>query len=370
MTNSTTTPVFHKTMPAAQARAEIGGWQQVAGRLQVPALIGHAQRSPREHVVTYEDVFVSGRCQYLLGDLIAIADQDPSTTHRVTAMINAVCDDLITAAATTGRTTTLDQCTPALYQDRIRPGGRVDTWYLQHDPAIAAPHPDALLPLSTLTGYRLTANGTPLHLDVPKAIRTARRALHPGSTWTSAITQGDPTEPNIATSAAGACWLDLEHAGRNTLPGEIANLLWYLLAMGGWLVPVYQPDVYARTLPLHYPPPATPRIEHVDLSPRHRRLDIHYTWPLGPGRHAALTQLLARLAHDLGPAAGLDPARPLTTLAPFLTLRILGVIPPSRLTATDLLLLLAKLAEAQAPQHPAFTRTDPLPALTAPLERP
>ncbi|WP_274919638.1 hypothetical protein [Streptomyces sp. WZ-12] len=110
--------------------------------------------------------------------------------------------------------------------------------------------------------------------------------------WVSALTQGDPTEPNIADSAAGACWLDFEHAGRNILAGEIANFLWYLLALGGWLVPTYQPDVYTRTLSLHLPAAATPTVEHVELSVRHRRLDLHYTWPTGPGRHTALTRLL------------------------------------------------------------------------------
>ncbi|MDR3084429.1 MAG: 3-oxoacyl-ACP reductase FabG [Streptomyces sp.] len=162
----------------------------------------------------------------------------------------------------------------------------------------------------------------------------------------------------------GACWLDFEHAGRNTLAGEIANLLWYLLALGGWLVPTCQHDIYNRTLPLHLPPVATPTAEHAELSTQHRRLDLHHTWPTGPGRHTALARLLARITNDLGAAAGLPPDRQLHTLGPFLTLRILGVIPPHLVTPTDLLLLLAKLAQAQHLQdHPPFTHTDPLTGL-------
>ena len=81
--------------------------------------------------------------------------------------------------------------------------------------------------------------------------------------WITAITQGDVTEPNIAEPniTDPACWLDFEHAGRNVLAGDVANLLWYLLGMGGWLVPAYQPEVYARTLRAPVPPVATPFVD-------------------------------------------------------------------------------------------------------------
>ncbi|MEW2373521.1 hypothetical protein AB0940_29765 [Streptomyces sp. NPDC006656] len=69
---------------------------------------------------------------------------------------------------------------------------------------------------------------------------------------------GDPTEPDIVSTASGACWLDFEYAGRNTIAGEIAHLLWYLLALGGWLVPLHQRDAYVRTLRRHLPPLRSP----------------------------------------------------------------------------------------------------------------
>jgi ADP-ribose pyrophosphatase YjhB (NUDIX family) len=71
-----------------------------------------------------------------------------------------------------------------------------------------------------------------------------RSALAGHARWTTVITQGDPTEPNIAEPL---CWLDFEHAGRNALASDVANFLWYLLAMGGWLVAAYQPSTYERT---------------------------------------------------------------------------------------------------------------------------
>lgn len=182
---------------------------------------------------------------------------------------------------------------------------------------------------------------------------------------------GDPTEPNIAAGPGGVCWLDFEYAGRNTLVGEIANLLWYLLALGGWLVPACQHDVYTRPLPLHLPRSPPPTVEFAELSARHRKLDLYYTWRIGPGRHTALTRLLGRLATDLGDAADLLPYRRLHALSPFLVLRVLSVIPSHLLTTSDLLLLLAKIAEAQQLQDDSqFTRTDPTAVLTTPVEAP
>ncbi|MGW0552393.1 hypothetical protein [Streptomyces altiplanensis] len=369
MTTHPAAPHFRKALPIEKATAEEFGWFQVAGRLQVPALLDRTLLDAHTDVITYENVFASGRCRILLGDLISLADHGRADPSEVANLIDVVCDDLIAAAAATGRTLPLSACVPALYADRIRPASRIDTWYL--DPGLTLPdtRTGERIPVASLTGYTATVNDIPLILDVPAAIDAARTALHPDSQWATAVTQGDPTEPNIAASAAGACWLDFEYAGRNALAGEIANLLWYLLALGGWLVPIYQPDVYTRTLPHHLPPVAVPAVEHAELSARHRRLDIHSTWPIGPGRHAALTRLLARLTTDLGDAAALPPDRQLPALTPFLTLRVLGVIPPHLLTTTDLLLLLAKLVQAQhLADNAPFTHTRPLAALTSPAE--
>ncbi|MFI9047343.1 hypothetical protein [Streptomyces sp. NPDC053427] len=360
MNTATTAGPFCKTLPTAKADLEELGWRQIAAQFEVPELLQRSRLDAECDVITYENVFASGRCQLLLGDLIALADHGHTPTEDVAGLIDAICDDLIAAATTSGRTTALSACVPALYADRIRPGGRLDTWYQDLSLTVTDTRTGQRTPLWALTGYTATVNDTPFLLDVPAAINAARGALQPDGQWACAITQGDPTEPNIAASAAGACWLDFEHAGRNTLAGEIANLLWYLLALGGWLVPTYQRDVYHRTLPLHLPQAATPTIEHTELSTRQRRLDLHHTWPVGTGRHTALTRLLARITADLGTAAGLPSGRQLHALGPFLTLRILGVVPPHLLTPVDLLLLMAKLAQAQHLTDPTpFTHTDP-----------
>ncbi|WP_416518534.1 hypothetical protein [Streptomyces achromogenes] len=59
-----------------------------------------------------------------------------------------------------------------------------------------------------LTGYTATLNDAVMPLDVPAAIEGAHATLHPEGRWASAVTQGDATEPDVATSAAGTCWLD------------------------------------------------------------------------------------------------------------------------------------------------------------------
>ncbi|RKE21953.1 hypothetical protein [Streptomyces sp. TLI_171] len=364
--------VFRKRMPRRAATAEEFGWRQLAGRLQAPVLHARVPVGEAHDELLYEDVFASGRARHLLGDLIATADDDPTTVGAVTALVDAVCDDLVAAVATSGRTAALAECVPGLYAERILPGGRIDTWWLDAVLGLTITGGPELPAVRELAGYTVTVNGTRLSLDVPAAIRAARTALAPGGRWSTALTQGDPTEPNIADSTAGgACWLDFEYAGRNIVAGEIANLLWYLLALGGWLVPLHQRDTYIRTLHLHLPPAAVPAIRHAEISTRHRHLDLDYTWPTGPGRRAALTRLLHRLAGDLGAAAHLPPGRELESLQPFLTARILGVIPPALLGDDDLLLVLAKLAEVQSAAD-QFTRTDPLPAALSSslLERP
>lgn len=328
--------VFDKHTTAEAADAEVRGWHHIHELLPVPAFLGH-HTTAQTHVVTFEDVFASGRCQLLLGDLIALADRDPAALPRLLTLIDAICHSLQTAVEATGATASLSRCRPGLYADRIRYGGRLDAWYLHQNLPLALPGSRARLTADRLRHYTLTVNNRPLTVDLPAIIATARHTLTPSSRWTTAITQGDPTEPNIADPL---CWLDFEHAGRNTLPGESAVFLWYLMALGGWLVPRYQHVTYHRTLRLALPPHTTPRIEHCALDHNQRHIALRYTWNAGPGRHAALTRALHHLA---APVGFLHETRA------FLGLRILGVIPPTLLSASDLLLVLVKAAECHDP---------------------
>lgn len=347
--------VFRKTLQPGAAEAEARGWEAVSPHLRVPRLL---YVNDRTHQVMYEDVFANGRCSLLLGDVIGLADLEPAESYRVVALVDAICDDLQAAAAATGCWSSLSTCVPALYQERLRTGGRIGTWYLRNPPMLSLGK-DLAISVRDLAAYDITVNAVPVRLDLLKIVKDARELLAADGRWVTAVTQGDPTEPNIADLL---CWLDFEYAGRNTLAGEIANLLWYLLAMGGWLVPVFQPDVYARTLRLALPPVATPRIEQCDVSTTARRLEITYSWNVGTGRQAALHRLVERIRTDLAVTAGIDPDNFLHQIRGFLATRILGVFGPTALSSSALLLVLAKLAESQTSDLTLsdFIRTTPV----------
>ncbi|MDK0520436.1 hypothetical protein [Streptomyces sp. ML-6] len=133
---STTAGVFHKPVATReQAEAEVKGWARLAPRIAVPVLHGQIALPDRQ-LLAYEDVFATGRCELLLGDVIALAARDPAVRPRLDRLVDGVCADL---RAATGKSVPLAECVPDLYLDRIRPGGRLDRWYLCRDLPLALP---------------------------------------------------------------------------------------------------------------------------------------------------------------------------------------------------------------------------------------
>lgn len=298
--------VFVKTLPAGRAAAELRGYRlALHAGLPVPALNGQITVAGCTEI-HYEDVFATGRCGLLLGDLIALADCEPSQVPLVVELIDDICYCWINAVRRSGRLAQLSACMPSLYLDRIRPGGRIDSWWSDSELH-------------------------PLIEEVRAKLMTSRR-------WVTAVTQGDPTEPNIALPM---CWLDFEYAGRNTIAGEIANLLWYLLALGAYLVPCYQPDVYARTLHL------APKLSSGLL--QSTRTEGAGELRLGPGRAAAVERLLDWIEGDLADTAELPVNEPLLGLRDFLISRMLGVINPLLMNPIDLSWLTNKVREIAHP---------------------
>jgi hypothetical protein len=328
---------FAKPMTPQQADREVRGWAAVAEHLPVPALRNRIQVNAGRHVVVYDDVFATGRCVATLGDLIGAADRDPGRIPALQRLVSEIVADLVRAASDTGTSGSLRDCVGSLYLDRLRPGGRADTWYL---PQARLGSDTSGVHVADLADYDIVANGHVHRVNVPETFATIRTALA-GRHWRTAITQGDPTEPNIAYPL---CWLDFEHAGRNSLAGDVAVLLWYLLGMGGWLVPTYQPDTYRRTLRRPRPPVATPTVDHLDLSHRHRRVSIDYTWRVGAGRRAAITTVETALTGDLGHTITSE-GDVLDHLRPFLATRLLTVIPLTVMNLADALLCAVKLAQ-------------------------
>jgi hypothetical protein len=323
---------FRKVLPAEQARRELVGWQTVADLPPVPRLL-EVQDTGAEREIVYENVFASGRCTALLADLINAADRDPADLPAVRALVGLACDSLLAAAEATRTTSKLNECVTDLHLTRLAPGGRLDRWYTHRKPACALG--GQVLSASELACRRLVANGRELGSAWPVDVPGLRTVLAGQTRWPTAITQGDVTEPNIA---APVCWLDFEHAGRNALASDAATFLWYLLGMGGWLVPGYQPDVYQRTLRNPVPPAASPFVGQISVTPR--RVQINYTWHAGPGRRAALVTLLHPLATDLGTALATN-GDVASTLRPFLAVRILGVISLAQMSGLHALACLA-----------------------------
>ncbi|WP_433501728.1 hypothetical protein ACQP1K_29265 (plasmid) [Sphaerimonospora sp. CA-214678] len=312
---------FRKTMPLKRAHRELEGWRSIRGHLPVAALLGgHAAPGGRRTLI-YEDVFATGRCTRLLADVIADADRDPAQAPAATALVDAICDNWAQAATTTGRTAPIGQCRPGLYAARLAPGGRLDTWYGRMPPIVVD------------TGAATTT------VNLPARLARLRTDLAADRRCPTAVTQGDPTEPNIA---APMRWLDYEHAGRNALAGEAATLLWYLLAMGGWLVPRYKPVTYARTV--HAPgrplPPAVTYL-HVQDGQVHIAAQVR----AGVGRNAAIAALLRRLHGDIGELICGPHRDPLAAMRAWLAVRILGVIPITRMTYPDAAVCLLKLVQ-------------------------
>lgn len=332
---------FRKIVPLGRGGIEVSGWQAVH-HLTTPDFIDW-RRGQSADCVIFEDVFATGRCQYLLGDCITMADHGLISADRASELINGVIQDLARSLAHTGAIAALEQCVPALYTHRRRSGGRLDTWYTPTTPVQIG---QTVVPLRDFQRIRLEINGDSCRLDWAAMVGAVRKKLSPASRWLTAMTQGDPTEPNIAYPLL---WLDFEHAGRNTIAGELANLLWYLLGMGGWLVPRYQPEVYARTLRRPLPPVITPQLAGLAILGESNTIRLTIDWQLGPARTAAIRTLLAAIEHHLAPALEVTASGLLDLLRPFLVMRILTVLPLTKLHSDDALLCLAKLAQLQNP---------------------
>ncbi|MFD5319391.1 hypothetical protein [Streptomyces sp. NPDC127098] len=331
------------TRDPAEARKEIRGHACLAQHYRVPALRGHL-RVPGGHLLAYERL-PGGKDQGLLLDLLN-TDEPTSELHAYMHQLTTAYHDVILATA---RLTDPAHVVRKLYWDRAVAGGRLDAYYGGADFPVA----DGLIdtPVSHLDTYTLLVNGQRLHLHWAATLRWLR--THFGTTepvW-AALTQGDPTDVNLAHPLA---WLDYDTAGTNSIPGEFANFLWYTSALGGWLVPRYNPAAFtdhpatfART------PANTPLIRRAEPNHTTRTIHIDYTPRLSAPRRAAVAaywhQLVQPVAERLWP--GHDLAK---LFRPYVAMRILGVYNLADLNPEDRLVLLARLAETMSPGfHPA-----------------
>jgi hypothetical protein len=337
------------TRDPSEARQEIRGHTCLARHYRVPALHAHL-RVPGGHLLAYERL-PGGTDQGLLLDLLN-ADE-PSSDLRI------YMDQLTTAyrkvILATARPADPTHVVRKLYWDRAAPGGRLDTYYAGNDFLIA----DGLIgiPISRLHTYTLSINGHRHHLDWAATLRWLRAHFATSEPVWAALTQGDPTDVNLAHPLA---WFDYDTAGMNSIPGEFANFLWYASALGGWLVPTYNPTAFAdHPATFANVPTNTPELRRADIDHTTSTIHIDCTPRVSAPRRAAVTaywnQLVQPVADHLWP--GTDLAN---LLRPYLAMRILGVYNLADLTPEDRLVLLARLTEAMSPTFDPTTYFCPL----------
>ncbi|MFJ3536299.1 hypothetical protein ACIPQA_12630 [Streptomyces sp. NPDC090109] len=334
---------------ATEAREEIRGHARLARHYRVPALHTHL-RVPGGHLLAYERL-PGGTDQGLLLDLLN-AGEPSSDLHTYMGQLTAAYNEVILATAWPADPAHVVR---KLYWDRAAPGGRLDMYYAGEDFLIA----DGLIdvPVSRLGTYTLHINGRRHHLDWAATLRWLRAHFATTEPVWAALTQGDPTDVNLAHPLA---WFDYDTAGMNSIPGEFANFLWYASALGGWLVPTYNPAAFAdHPATFAHAPANTPELRRADIDPTTSTIHVDYAPRLSAPRRAAVTtywnQLVQPVADRLWPGEDLA-----NLLRPYLAMRILGVYNLADLTSEDRLVLLARLAEAMSPAFDPTTYFCPL----------
>ncbi|MYY12652.1 hypothetical protein GT204_28100 [Streptomyces sp. SID4919] len=337
------------TRDPAEAREEIRGHARLARHYRVPALHAHL-RVPGGHLLAYERL-PGGTDQGLLLDFFN-TDKPSGDLHTYLDQLTTTYREVI---LTTAWSTDPAHVVRKLYWDRAAPGGRLDAYYAGKDFLVA----DSLIdvPVSRLDTYTLSVNGRRHRLDWAAALRWLRAHFATAEPVWAALTQGDPTDVNLAQPLA---WFDYDTAGTNSIPGEFANFLWYASALGGWLVPTYNPSAFAdHPATFAHVPANTPEIRRADVDHSTSTIHIDYTPQLSAPRRAAVTaywnQLVLPVADHFWPGENLA-----NLLRPYLAMRILGVYNLADLAPEDRLVLLARLAEAMSPTFDPTTYFCPL----------
>ncbi|MFJ4909058.1 hypothetical protein ACIQCR_29445 [Streptomyces sp. NPDC093249] len=337
------------TRDPAEAREEIRGHARLARHYRVPALHAHL-RVPGGHLLAYERL-PGGTDQGLLLDLLN-TDEPSSDLHVYMNQLTAAYHEVILATAWSADPAHVVR---KLYWNRAAPGGRLDAYYAGTDFLVA----DSLIdvPVSRLDTYALSINGRRHRLDWAATLRWLRAHFATAEPVWAALTQGDPTDVNLAHPLA---WFDYDTAGMNSIPGEFANFLWYASTLGGWLVPTYNPTAFAdHPATFDHVPANTPELRRAAVDHTTSTIHIDYIPRLSAPRRAAVTaywtQLVRPIADRLWPGEDLA-----NLLRPYLAMRVLGVYNLADLAPEDRLVLLARLAEAMSPAFDPTTYFCPL----------
>ena len=324
--------MIKRTRNPAEALAEVRGHRTLASHYPLPDLHAHL-RIPGGRLLLYERL-PGGRDHGLFLDLLnrpGVPDSELQDYMRdMTGFYRK-------AIAATARPVHPGDVVRKLYWDRAQPGGRLDAYYQGRDFLLGQ-----LVPVSQLHRHTLIVNGHELRLDWNRIIGGLRAHFAADEPVWAALTQGDPTDVNLAHPLA---WLDYDTAGMNSLLGEFANFLWHTTALGGWLAPTYNPDAFTDH-------PATnthlaanrPKLHWAVVDARARTIRVEYSSAPMPARQTAAAlywqNLVEPAAADLWPDQDLG-----ALLRPYLAMRILAVYNLADLSAHDRIITLARLAE-------------------------
>lgn len=325
--------LFIKRMPNHdEARAEEQGWRRIRGHFVLPRLYRRI-RLPRATIMIYE------RWEPATGPrtfLDLINEGDPSAVSGyLTELVGAYRQAILSTA----RLVRPDMLQRKLYQDRAAPGGRLDRYYKDRSFDVAG------VAVDELADYVLVINGRQRSFDWRGTLSWLAKWSSDTTPQWSAITQGDPTDVNLAVPFS---LFDYDTAGRNALVGEFANFCWYTGFLGGYLVPRINPAAFtASPKTFDWIALNTPELHSTSADKDSRHLTIDLTWQPAEARRLANERywddLVVPVWTSLGAEDDINQA-----LRPYLALRILGVFNLAELEALDALALIACLAECLA----------------------
>lgn len=326
-------PLMLKSMPNhREARAEAHGHQQLRGHYPIPRLYARL-RLPTRSLMVYERWGTGSKPQVLL-DLLSQGDDTGLHDYMAELTQSYKSAILSTADQAPGQ-----QLVGKLYRDRAAPGGRLDHYY--HDQTFEV----GGVRVEELRDYTLIVNGRPRTLDWVQTLNWLQRWAADATPQWSAITQGDPTDVNLAVPFA---LFDYDTAGRNALCGEFANFCWYTGFLGGYLVPRRNPAAFTRSPEVFAQIPANaPDLRSFTADKSSRRLKIDLTWRPSPARLTAnqiyWQDVVEPVWSRLAGAQDINRA-----IRPYLALRILGVYNIADLAPADRFALMVCLAECLA----------------------
>lgn len=327
-------PLLLKRMPnRLEARAEVRGRRALRDHYPVPRLYARL-RLPGSSLLVYERW---GRPDEPRTFLDLLNEGDDSAICEYLGLLTTTYKEVILKTAHLADPKAL---VSKLYQDRAALGGRLDDYYADRTFDVGG------IPVEEIADYTTVINGRVRRIDWSATLSwLAEWAVDPTPQW-SAITQGDPTDVNLAVPFG---LFDYDTAGRNAVCGEFANFCWYTGFLGGYVVPRVNPAAFSSS-PSTFEAVSlnTPDVRDVTADRSARQLTINLVWRPAPARQTAnrtywndlvvpiWKQLDGRL-EDLGAA-----------LRPYLALRILGVFNLADLDGLDRLALFACLAECLA----------------------